>query len=476
MTSVCQAFDRICADRAQHEALWSRAERRRLSFARLDREARHWQSVLPPGDRRSPVALAVGNRVAFVTLFLALRRLGRPVVTVDRTGGLAEKVARCRSQGIAELLHTYRADASRGVPGLRHDRALAGTGVRCASIAVERPAAFPAGTALVKLTSGSTGAPVGLCFDEASLLTGIGQIGRGMAIDHRDRVLIAIPLSHSYGFDNGVLSLLVLGTPLVLEPSIYPSALVRSLCDSEATVLPLVPPLVHALAHADVPTDLPLRRVICAGGVLRPEVARAFADNTGYRIHDFYGSSETGGIAFETAPGAPDARGTVGHPLPGVNIDLEGDDHRVTVRSAANRIGYLGQAEPVADRAVRTGDTAVLQSDGRLRLTGRTADILNIGGRKLPAARVEDALRALDGVRDAAAVGVDDPVRGDRVVAFVVTDRWPLDTRSVPSSSMPRELRRIDALPHNERGKLDREALRRLASDRLRGTNVMERA
>ena len=121
-----------------------------------------------------------------------------------------------------------------------------------------------------------------------------------------------------------------------------------------------------------------------------------------------------------------------------------------------------------APRAVVTGDLARFTPDGRLRLIGRTADLLNVGGRKVAAVAVEEALRGLSGVADAAVVGVPDPMRGDRTVAFLVTDRWPIELGCLPGRLRPRELRRVERLPHNGRGKLDRAELRRSAVEPAR--------
>jgi acyl-coenzyme A synthetase/AMP-(fatty) acid ligase len=366
---------------------------------------------------------------------------------MDSSLPAVDQEALCRRLGIPTLL-------SRDSAGHPLD-----DGVTARHFAVA-PSLPPTGTCLVKLTSGSTGDPLAPCFGEEELLVGIHQIAAAMDLGARHRVLIAIPLSHSYGFDNGLLSLAVLGTSLVLEPGFYPASILRALGRSEATFLPLVPPLVRGLGQVEWPQGLALETVVCAGAVLRPEAAEDFRRRSGRPVHNFYGSSETGGITFEQQPVQPAAVGTVGHPLPGVTIRLA-EGNAVVIDSAANRIGLFGQhSRPLEDRQVRTGDTAEWSPEGRLRLTGRSADLLNIGGRKIAAARLEEALRSLPGVAEAAVVGMDDAARGERSVAFLVCDRWPIDTTTLPRRLTPREIRRIDALPYTQRGKLDRARLR----------------
>lgn len=454
MSILVEHFRRWVRDTPDRIAVWSRGEGTRLSFASLAERVDSWHDTLRDVARR-PVAVATGNGEAFPALILALFDAGVPAVAMDSGLSTAEKLELCRRLGITRLLHRDPA----------HGETLA-EGVTLVEVPGAEPVTPPRGCCLVKLTSGSTGDPVGICLDEESLLAGIHQIGEGMEIDAADRVLVGIPLSHSYGFDNGVLSLAVLGTPLVIEPRFLPSSLLNALREGEVTFFPAVPPLVRALAGTDWPDDLPLRTVISAGGPLTPEVADAFHDRTGVAVHQFFGSTETGGISYERAPLEPDARGTVGHPLPGVEIAL-GEDARVRVVSRANFGGYLGEDATLdEERVVVTGDTGEWTPEGRLRLTGRACDLLNVGGRRISAQAVEQALRRVDGVRDVAVVGVEDAVRGDRLVAFVVSDGDRIDLRRVPRALCPRDVRRVDALPYTERGKLDRRLLRSRAEER----------
>lgn len=478
---LLEALARQVRDGADREALWSRGEQLRLTFGQLAERIRDRRRQLAGLWRDgSPVALSTGNCAAFVDLYVALRHLGATVVAMDGSLPLAASLRTCRELGIGHLLvrdDTSAAAVDMDAAAARDSQTPLGEGVRWIDVALDAEgrsvaAELPAGTGLVKLTSGSTGRPTGACFGDGQLLAGIRQIAEAMDLEAWQRVLMCIPLSHSYGFDNGVLSLMAVGTPLVLQPSIFPVDLLRALAESQAHFLPLVPPLVRSLGQTPWPEnlELELERVICAGGALLPEAARTFHEASGLRVHNFYGSTETGGICFERAPHEADAAGTVGTPLPGVTVEID-DVRRVVVRSAANLTGRwtaAGHAVLGTERqpaAVRTGDTAEWTDGGRLRLTGRTADILNIGGRKIAAAEVEAALRGVDGVEQAAVVGVDDAARGDRIVAFLVTDRWPVDLSALPHRLTPREVRRVDGLPHTERGKLDRQSLRDLAGE-----------
>ncbi|HEX4955698.1 MAG TPA: class I adenylate-forming enzyme family protein [Thermoanaerobaculia bacterium] len=448
MSSLLASFREQCGVEPEALAVWSRGEGLELSFRELALrvEARAERLDTAPGEL---VAVATGNRVAFLELFLALRARGSVMAAMDGSLAEAAKVALCRRLSIGRLI------VAQDGPG-EDTREIAVAGVNPPDV---RP------YALVKLTSGSTGDPVGICLTEEALLAGIDHIGRGMGLDRRDRVLIAIPLSHSYGFDNGVLSLAGLGTALILEPGFYPQALLRALVESRATFFPAVPPMVRALAETDWPEGLSLRQVISAGGPLAPEFARGLLERSGQAVHQFYGSTETGGISFESDPEAAEAAGTVGWPLPGVEV-LLGEGGRIEVDSAANFSAWLGQP-PRTERKVCLGDRGEWTAEGRLRLVGRVADLLNVGGRRVSATAVEGALRTLPGVSEAAVVGLADAVRGDRLVAFLVGEGGPLPTSRLPAGLAPRDIRWISALPYSERGKLDRAQLRSWALERV---------
>jgi len=179
-------------------------------------------------------------------------------------------------------------------------------------------------------------------------------------------------------------------------------------------------------------------------------------------VGQFFGSTETGGISFESRPDDPGAHGSVGFPLPGVRIELA-DGGAVRVHSAANRFAVLPE-QPVPPY-VETGDRASWSPEGRLKLEGRATLVANIGGLKVDLGALDAFFRALPGVDEAAAVPVDDPAAGHRVVAYVETSSWTEERllevcrERLSAREVPGEIRVIPRLPRNARGKLDRTAL-----------------
>jgi long-chain acyl-CoA synthetase len=444
-------------DRGPEEAVRSLGERQSVSFRDLAERIAAWERALRaarvgPG---SLVASATGNTLSFVELFFALRGVGAAVLLIDdahRPEGILDV---CRIMGASALLH--RNEALGGDPFPQTPDPL----VRWTVLPGGSPP--PEGTAVVKLTSGSTLNPRGACFTEEALVHGLDHIVRGMGLTAGDRVLVSIPLAHSYGFDNGVLSLAAAGTPLVLEPDVLPSSLLRTIREREITFFPAVPALIRALSRAEWPRPVALRRVISASAPLSPETAAEFRTASGLPVHQFFGATESGGISFEAHPGDPEAGGTVGAPLPGVVVELD-EEEGIRVHSPANRFALLprGEAPPPF---VATGDRGEITPSGRLRLRGRIQVVGNIGGIKVDVGALDAFFRGLPGVGEAAVLPIEDPVRGHRLVACIESEtqspssllelcRARLSSREVPS-----EIRVVDRLPRTARGKLDRIAL-----------------
>ena len=267
--------------------------------------------------------------------------------------------------------------------------------------------ALDPGTGAVKLTSGSTGCPRGIVAPASALFADDAALAATMGLAANERILGAIPMSHSYGLSSVALPALVRGSLVIVpEEGSGPYGPLRAAHALGATFFPTVPALLRALLASDRPPALPdtLRLTITAGAPLQPETARRFREVHGRAVHVFYGSSETGGICFDREGGAGE-EGSVGQPVEGVTVTLapfdgaartgaEADvEHGVvTVASPAVAAGYLpsgGDASPrLADGRFRTGDVARWR-DGALVLTGRTDDLVNVRGKKVNPREVE---------------------------------------------------------------------------------------
>lgn len=405
------------ADRA-----WTRVE--------IDALASATRASLPPGIARHRVAFALPNGPVWLATFLALLAHDCVAVPLDAAEPPGSQQA-LASASQALLLSSFPDSAS--APALRAPR-----------------------PALCKLTSGSTGAPRTLAFSHAQMLADGRQVCSSMDIRPDDRNLAVIPFGHSYGLGNLVVPLLAQGTAILCADTPLPHALAVLAARRRPTVFPAVPALLRALAEADLPADAfaSVRTVISAGSPLPPSTARAFHARFGLKPHGFYGSSETGGIAYDRE-GDDTLEGLgVGRALDGVSITpLPGQ--RVRIRSPAvfRAAGHI------------PADRARLGPDGRLVLLGRAGRMIKIGGRRLDLGDLEAALRRLPGVADAfAAPHPDDP---GQLAAVLATTLAPLPLRALLRQHLapwkiPRRLVAVPAFPLTPRGKPDPAALRAL--------------
>ena len=438
--ALLQAWHRTVRRHGGDRAVVQAGNGTTVTFRELDTRAEAWRAVHAATDLTGrAVVFAAPNGIGWLEIFLGLLKAGAVVVPLDA----AEPPAAQR-----QLATALRAagwwDGARLVPLPRGKRYRA-----------------PA-VCLIKLTSGTTGQPRALVFTAGQLVADGRQVTATMGIGRRDQNYALIPLGHSYGLGNLTVPLLAQGVPLVCGSASLPHAIAADFARWRPTVFPGVPPVWRALAASDL--TLPsLRLGISAGAPLPPEVARDFAARFGRPLHSFYGSSETGGIAYD-ATGRATLQGGVGRALRGVSLrGLNGS--RLQVGSAAvlthgnrRRTGGLG--------AWIMPDRAILDAHGGVMLLGRRGATVKIAGRRVNLSEVSERLRRLPDVRDVW-VGVSagtEPILG----AVVATGRTAAELRTALHADtaawkIPKKFAMVSALPVTARGKLDTRALQAMA-------------
>jgi long-chain acyl-CoA synthetase len=413
------------------------------------------------------VLSAVGNRREAIPLLLACLSLGAPFMPAD-AGATAAELTELAERFGASLIASTRLT---GDVLLEQQPRVAGLAYR--------------GAALLKLTSGSTGFPKATLTTEAHLIADGERIVEAMGINPADIQLAAIPLSHSYGFGNLIMPLLLQGTACVLRESFVPQHVLADARRFETRVFPGVP-YMFSYMSANPPADgwpPSLQLLISAGARLDPQIEESFRARFGIKIHSFYGASETGGITYDAGDAFNDA-GHVGRAMPGVGITLREDDGapagsgRVFVRSASVAIGYLRAEEeledPFVDGGFLTGDYGSMDVHGCLTLTGRASAAVNVAGRKVHPAEVERVLRSMACVSDACVIAAPDARRGQQIVAFLTsrTDASVQEVRTFCAARLaphkvPRAIMFLPSLPVTSRGKTDRARLLALALQQL---------
>ena len=435
-----------------------------------------------PGDR---VAILSPNTEAFVVAYLATLHVGAVAVPLNPSAPTEEL-----TRELAAVTPRLGLAVGRSVADLQ----AAGATVMSIDLeqlgteSVARTERDPDDAAVLLFTSGTAGAPKAAVLTHANLAANIAQVldHPGLRILRDDVMLGSLPFHHVFGL-NVVLGVsLAAGATVALESRFDAGEAAEIVGRHGVTVLAGVPTMYSQWLALDVATETfaSVRLAVSGAAPLPPEVGAAFHERFGVVVHQGYGLTEAAPIVTTTALGGNAPRpGSIGPPLPGVEVRivdgdgadvLDGDPGELWVRGPNVFPGYWHDDEASArvltpDGWLRTGDVAVVEEHGDLRLVDRAKDLIIVSGFNVYPVEVEDALRGQAGVLDAAVVGEPSPRTGEAVVAFVVAaPGTPLDVaalgeqcaRALARYKCPSRIEVVDELPRSVAGKLLRRELR----------------
>ena len=315
----------------------------------------------------------------------------------------------------------------------------------------------------LKVTSASTGAARLAAFTSEQLAADAENIMATMPLQRSAPNLGVISLAHSYGFSNLVLPLLLHGVPLAIADSVLPETIRRAANKFPSITLPAVPALWRVWLGADaIPKNLHL--AISAGAPLPMKLEQDIFKKCGVKIHNFYGASECGGIAYDRTDIPRKDFRFVGQPLENVQLNVN-QNGCLEVRSKAVGETYW----PVGEKTLNggrfiTSDLADLRH-GKVLLMGRAGDQINVAGRKVTPEMIETVLLTHPEVMDSLVFGIpsEDAERGETIVACVaINGRLTGEIlkqfllAKLPAWKVPREWWLVDTLQTNERGKRSR--------------------
>ena len=517
---LAELLSRAATMAPDRTALVEAATGRRLSWAELDAEADRVAAGLDAmglvaGYR---VVVALTNRVEFVTTYLGALRAGLVAVPVNprgTTGELVRLLADCNARlvvvdrvtatsarqavaGLEDALvgadeHLRRTTAvprvvTVGLPALpgetTYDGLLAGSGSEIPEVR------DPERLAVLLYTSGTSGRPRAAMLTHRALLANIRQACEVQPpmLTADDVVLGVLPLFHVYGL-NAVLGLVLHQQARLVLVDGFDKDETLSVIEAEAvTVLPVAPPVfAYWQAVPDLRARLRGVRLVLSGSApIDPALVADFTARTGVEVHQGYGLTEAAPIVTSTlcSVGGRAKPGSVGAALPGIELRLvdeagvvpdRGDAGEVEVRGDNLFSGYWpdGADGPDDEGWYATGDVGFLDPDGDLFLVDRLKELVIVSGFNVYPVEVEEVLRELDEVAEAAVIGSDDPVTGEAVVAYVTPapgspyDAGELEERvrahcavRLARFKQPTEVRVVDELPHTVTGKVAKGQLR----------------
>ena len=324
---------------------------------------------------------------------------------------------------------------------------------------------LPPGCVHIKMTSATMGASRAVAFTGEQLAADADNIVATMGLRREWPNLGTVSLAHSYGFSNLVLPLLLHGVPLILVNAHLPEAVKRAAEEIENFTLAAVPALWRAWHEAEaIPGSDKLKLAISAGAPLSLALEQAVLAARGVKIHNFYGSSECGGIAYDATAIPRTDMACIGAPMKNVNVSI-GSDGCLQVGGAA--VGTTYWPEPAANLASGcfvTNDLAEIEN-GCVYIRGRAGDQINMAGRKLSPETIESVLLSHPDVKDCLVFGVPsaDNERSENIVACIAGGRSlnrellkQFMLEKTPAWQIPREWVFVKSLETNARGKLSR--------------------
>lgn len=352
--------------------------------------------------------------------------------------------------------------------------------------APEPHAAEPGDLAAILYTSGSTGAPRGVCMTHGGLLENARAVSRTLPMQEHPSTAIAMPLHHAYPLVSQLLAtLLIGGTAQLFRGLAFAFPVLQEIQREAIESFAGMPSTFRMLAQLEdlAELDLSAVRYVCSAGAhLRADdvahIRKVFPEA---RIFNNYGLVEAGPrVATIEAADPRFAQGSVGRAIEGVTLRVMADGRpaeagevgEVQVQTPAAMARYWNAISETMHAMdgdwLRTRDMGYLDADGYLYLHGRREDVVSSGGDKISPYEVEEVLQRHPAIREAAVIGADDPMRGERIVAWVVPESEYFDpqdairhcTSHLARHKCPHEVRVTDRLPKTKNGKVQRHLLR----------------
>ncbi len=355
----------------------------------------------------------------------------------------------------------------------------------------------PDDLATVIFSSGSTGVPKGVMLSHYNLISNLEAVEQVFWVTDKDRILGVLPFFHSFGTMGTLWMPLIGGFAVAYHPNPLDAKAVGDLVSKYKVTLMIATPTFYSTYLRKVPPEqfASLRFAVVGAEKLRDQVAKDFKEKYGLDLMEGYGATEMSPVVsvnmpdFDSGPNRKTARlkpGTVGHPLPGVAVKVvepstgeplsTNQEGLLLVKGSNRMLGYLNQpqktAEVFRDGWYLTGDVALVDEDGFIKVTDRLSRFSKIGGEMVPHLKVEEALMDLMGEYACAVTSLPDEQKGEKlVVLYTKPDLKPaelwekLSQTGLPKLWVPKKdcFFQVEAIPQLGSGKLDLKGLRQQA-------------
>jgi long-chain acyl-CoA synthetase len=336
-------------------------------------------------------------------------------------------------------------------------------------------------------TSGTTGRPKGAMLTHTNLVANTQSVVKAMRWQAgEDRVLLVLPMFHAFAATVGMLTPLTCGCAFIPLPKFEPEQVARVVKETQTTIFLAVPSMYNVLLRIKeehVTCFKSIRFAVSGGASMPLEVMRQFEEKFRKKIYEGDGPTECSPVTCVNPIGGLTKPGTVGLPVPGVEMAIVDDSGKVlpigevgeiAVHGASVMKGYWNLPEETAASFVGewflTGDLGTEDEDGYFSIVDRKKDMVIVNGMNVYSRIIEEVLYLYKPIVEAAVIGEPDRLHGENVVAYVVVDDnkatsvaavrgWCRD--HLGHYEVPKKIFIVDELPKNAAGKILKRELRR---------------
>jgi long-chain acyl-CoA synthetase len=485
MPYLPEVFDRAAESNASSVALIE--ENNRWTFAELTDESNRIAAVIKEQVKGDTVGVLLLNSQKYIATMLGIWKAGKTAVPLNYLLPPAELGFIIKDSGMSGLVSSqFFNQVLASIKQLFGDKGI---------ILMADDPAFLARTAdsgqsryrdpaLYLYTSGTTGKPKGVVLTHDNLLSNVESCRQAGDFDIRDAFLCLLPFFHTYAITGTFLLPLLSGSKMVLIDRFHPLKVLGLIQQHKISVFLGIPSMYRVLAGTDGDFDLSSVRFPISGGEPLPDAtAAAFEQRFNVPIYEGYGQTEAAPVVTLNRPGARKP-GTIGLPLPGVEVAIWDDQDRVLSPGEVGEIMVRGRnvmqgyhqlpeetAKTIVNGWLHTGDLGKFDSEGFVIITGRKKELIISAGENIYPREIEDTLAQHPKVKEAAVIGIKDEVRGEVPMAFVIPkDGATVDEKelrafcreSLANYKVPKYFELVADLPRTPTGKV----LKRMLSAR----------
>ena len=336
-------------------------------------------------------------------------------------------------------------------------------------------------TASIIYTSGSTGKPKGVMLSHLNILSNTNSIIEYLHITKDDRIMAILPFPYVYGKSLLNTHFKVGGSIVINNQFLYPNIVLRDMIDKDVTGFSGVPSTFAILLHRSSikkMTFKSLKYVTQAGGAMAPILIKKLIEvlpNT--KIYIMYGATEAAArLSYLEPEKLAKKNGSIGKAIPNVELKIikdnsteaeTGEEGEIVAKGSNIMNGYWNDPEEtqkvISEHGYHTGDLAITDEEGFIYVVGRKNEMIKMAGHRISPKEIEDVLLEYENVHEAAVISIADPVLGEAIKAFIVSQNGiPLSEDDIlkycvtrlPHYKIPKYMEIRNTLPKNASGKI----------------------